>query len=102
MEPCKRADQAPVALSMPHFYQADPIYRERVGGMTPDKEKHQFYMDVVPQFGFPLAIRPRFQLNVVISGEQNIFLTPNRPLIQLWCARSKLNMDEICSLNIYL
>ena len=72
MEPCKRADMAPVALSMPHFYQADPIYRERVGGMTPDKEKHQFYMDVVPQFGFPLAIRPRFQLNVVISGEQHI------------------------------
>ena len=30
------------------------------------------------------------------------FLTPNRPLIQLWCARSKLNMDEICSLNIHL
>jgi len=71
MEPCKRADQAPVALSMPHFYQADPIYRERVGGMTPNKEKHQFYMDVVPQFGFPLAIRPRFQLNVVISGDED-------------------------------
>ena len=30
-------------------------------------------------------------------------LTPNTPpLIQLWCARSKLNMDEICSLNINL
>ena len=29
-------------------------------------------------------------------------LTPNTPLIQLWCARSKLNMDEICSLNIHL
>jgi len=71
MEPCKRADQAPVALSMPHFYQADPILRERVGGMTPNKEKHQFYMDVVPQFGFPLAIRPRFQLNVVISGDED-------------------------------
>ena len=30
------------------------------------------------------------------------YLTPNTPLIQLWCARSKLNMDEICSLNIHL
>ena len=30
------------------------------------------------------------------------FLTPNRPLIQLCCAQSKLNMDEICSLNIPL
>ena len=24
------------------------------------------------------------------------------PLIQLWCSRSKLIMDEICSLNIHL
>ena len=30
------------------------------------------------------------------------YLTPNMPLIQLWCARSKWNMDEICSLNIHL
>ena len=29
-------------------------------------------------------------------------LTPNTPLIQLWCARSKLDMDETCSLNIQL
>ena len=29
-------------------------------------------------------------------------LTPNTPMIQLWCVRSKLNMDEICSLNIHL
>ena len=29
-------------------------------------------------------------------------LTPNMPLIQLWCAQSKLNMDEICILNIHL
>ncbi len=69
MEPCKRKDQAPVALSMPHFYQADPEFRQRVKGLNPVKEKHQFYMDVVPEFGFPLAIRPRFQLNVIIYGE---------------------------------
>ena len=34
-------------------------------------------------------------------GEIDMFvLTPNMPLIQLWCAQSKLNMDDICSLNI--
>ena len=40
-----------------------------------------------------------------IKGEwlgMRYLLTPNMPLIQLWCARSKLNMDEICSLNIHL
>ena len=34
--------------------------------------------------------------------EYQLCLTPNTPLVQLWCARSKLNMDEICSLNFYL
>ena len=29
-------------------------------------------------------------------------LRPNTPLIQLWCARSKLNMDEIFSLKIHV
>ena len=64
MGPCKiapgRPYGAPLALSAPHFYQADPIFREQVLGLTPNKTKHQFYVDVVPEFGFPLAIRPRF------------------------------------------
>ena len=73
MEPCKIAPGdvgvgAPVALSMPHFYQADPSLLDTVVGLKPQKEKHEFYMDVVPELGFPLAIRPRFQLNVVIKA----------------------------------
>ena len=34
--------------------------------------KHLFYVDVVPQFGFPLAIRPRFQLNAIIRKDEDI------------------------------
>ena len=56
MEPCKREMEAPLALSMPHFYQADPKFLEAVGGLNPEKEKHQFFMDVVPEFGFPLGM----------------------------------------------
>lgn len=72
MEPCKRELMAPLALSMPHFYQADQSFRDAIDGMKPEKEKHEFFMDVVPEFGFPLAIRPRFQLNVVISGMPDV------------------------------
>ncbi len=68
MEPCKRDLMAPLALSMPHFYQAHPSFLEAVEGLSPEKAKHEFFMDVVPEFGFPLAIRPRFQLNVVIGS----------------------------------
>ncbi len=52
---------------MPHFYQADQSFLDAVEGLNPEKEKHQFYIDAVPEFGFPLAIRPRFQLNVIIG-----------------------------------
>ena len=76
MAPCKtRPDLpkgAPIALSYPHFYQADPSYRNAVEGLKPDKDKHQFYVDIAPEFGFPLAIRPRFQLNVVIKKDNDI------------------------------
>ena len=76
MAPCKtRPDLpkgAPIALSYPHFYQADPKYLNAVEGLKPDKDKHQFYVDISPEFGFPLAIRPRFQLNVVIKKDEDI------------------------------
>ena len=76
MAPCKISESlpagAPIALSYPHFYQADPHYLSAVEGLQPDKEKHEFYVDIAPEFGFPLAIRPRFQLNVVIKRDQDI------------------------------
>eukprot|EP00092_Neocalanus_flemingeri_P038999 GFUD01042454.1.p1 GENE.GFUD01042454.1~~GFUD01042454.1.p1 ORF type:complete len:596 (+),score=215.72 GFUD01042454.1:176-1963(+) len=81
MEPCKRSPAlpkgAPIALSYPHFYQADPSFLSAVSGLSPDKEKHQFYVDVAPEFGFPLAIRPRFQLNAIIKKDEDIEMMSN-------------------------
>lgn len=76
LAPCKTMPGmpmgAPIALSYPHFYQADPSYLEAVDGLSPDKEKHQMYADISPQFGFPLAFRPRFQLNAIIRKDSDI------------------------------
>merc|ERR1719300_1329660 len=81
MEPCKRTDDlplgAPIALSYPHFYEADQSFHDAVVGLKPEKEKHQFYVDVLPQFGFPLAIRPRFQLNAIIRKDPDIDIMSN-------------------------
>jgi len=83
MEPCKRTPDlpkgAPIALSYPHFYQADPSFLAAVSGLHPDKEKHQFYVDVAPDFGFPLAIRPRFQLNAIIKRDPTVDILSNFP-----------------------
>jgi len=76
MAPCKINPDlpkgAPIALSYPHFYQADESYLNAVEGLNPQKEKHEFYVDISPDFGFPLAIRPRFQLNVVIRRDEDV------------------------------
>jgi hypothetical protein len=72
MGPCKRENPVPMALSYPHFYQADESFGEAVVGLNPVKEKHEFFIDVVPEFGFPLAIRPRFQLNLVLFKMKDI------------------------------
>jgi scavenger receptor class B protein 1 len=48
------------------FFQADPSYLNAVVGLEPNKSKHEFYIDVAPDFGFPLAMRPRFQLNAAL------------------------------------
>ena len=62
----------PLALSQPHFYNADQSFRDIVHGLKPDKEKHQFYIDVVPEFGFPLAMMAQFQLNLVIFRMEDV------------------------------
>jgi len=76
LAPCKRMEDlpqgAPIALSFPHFYQADQSFHDAVSGMVPVKEKHEFYVDISPEFGFPLAIRPRFQLNAIIKRDPDI------------------------------
>ena len=76
LEPCKATPDlprgAPIALSYPHFYQADPSYLAAVSGLVPDKSLHQFYVDIEPTFGFPLAVRPRFQLNAIIRRDPDI------------------------------
>ena len=73
LENCKKVKGAdgeysypPLALSQPHFYQADQEFKDAVIGLKPDKDKHQFYIDVVPEFGFPLAMMAQFQLNLVL------------------------------------
>ena len=52
--------------------QADPWYLDNVEGLKPEKEKHEFYVDISPKFGFPLAIRPKFQLNAIIERDEDI------------------------------
>lgn len=39
---------APVVLSFPHFYFADPSYLNAVEGLHPNSSIHSFHIDVEP------------------------------------------------------
>lgn len=39
---------APIYLSFPHFYKADPTLLDAVDGLKPDPEKHETYFKIQP------------------------------------------------------
>lgn len=44
----KCAEGAPIYISYPHFYNADTSYRQAVRGMSPDPEKHKYFVRIEP------------------------------------------------------
>ena len=40
--------RSPLMMSWPHFYQADPRLLQDVEGLQPDRDKHQFQLDILP------------------------------------------------------
>lgn len=41
---------APLFISFPHFYLADPIYVNSIEGLKPNKTEHEFYL-IIDQVG---------------------------------------------------
>lgn len=57
---------APAFISLPHFYLADPSYRENIIGMNPDREKHELSIALEPKTGVPLKVNAQLQLNLLV------------------------------------
>ena len=64
-----------IVASEPHFYQGDPALVDNVGGLRPNKREHATFFDIEPNFGLPLQLNVRLQLNVNIK--------PTKHLIQM-------------------
>ncbi|XP_026680876.1 protein peste [Diaphorina citri] len=69
ISPCQF--DAPVFLSFPHFYKADPELLDAVEGLTPNQEKHETFFKIQPKLGVPLEAAVRVQLNLAVE-ESNI------------------------------
>ncbi|KAL4609518.1 scavenger receptor class B member 1 isoform X1 [Arapaima gigas] len=67
--------KAPVFISHPHFYNADPILRKFVIGLNPTEEEHDFFIDIHPETGVPMNVSIRLQLNLYMKKVADISQT---------------------------
>lgn len=58
---------APVFISYPHFYLADPSYAAAVDGLNASQEKHEFSMALEPNTGIPVEVNARMQINILLQ-----------------------------------
>ncbi|XP_003690138.2 scavenger receptor class B member 1 [Apis florea] len=77
ISPCQYS--APVYLSFPHFYKADPNLLDAVQGLNPNREMHETYFKIQPKIGVPLEGKVRVQLNLKIEHQPLISVVSNFP-----------------------
>lgn len=58
---------APAFVSYPHFYLADPVYLDKIDGLSPNRTEHEFSITLEPKTGIPLEIRALLQLNILLQ-----------------------------------
>ncbi|XP_014229611.1 protein croquemort-like [Trichogramma pretiosum] len=63
---------APAFVSLPHFYLADKSYAEKISGMNPDEDKHEFQLVIHPDTGIPLQVRGTLQINFYLYSDDKI------------------------------
>ncbi|CAL7934544.1 unnamed protein product [Xylocopa violacea] len=62
----------PAFISLPHFYLADPSYRDKIEGMEPSKEKHELQISIEPKTGVPLNVNAKLQLNLLVKHDKEM------------------------------
>jgi hypothetical protein len=62
-----KADNLPVFISFPHFYDADPRLVGAVEGLDPNEDEHACYLDIEPQTGLLVTAKKRLQVNYLLT-----------------------------------
>ncbi|XP_044131588.1 scavenger receptor class B member 1 isoform X1 [Bufo gargarizans] len=82
---------APLFLSFPHFYNADPGFVEAVDGLHPSEKLHSLFLDLHPLTGIPMNCSIKMQLSLLTMGVSGITQIGNiKPVIFpiLWFSES--------------
>ncbi|XP_019763180.2 protein peste isoform X2 [Dendroctonus ponderosae] len=77
----KCRQNSPSYVSLPHFFAADPYYRELIDGMQPDRKKHEFYIVIEPKSGIIMDIGANMQLNMLLEPIRGFALYQDVPKV---------------------
>lgn len=58
---------APMFISLPHFYKADPILQNSILGLHPEQSRHDSFVVIHPTMGFLMSGTSRFQANIQVQ-----------------------------------
>nr|ALR72542.1 sensory neuron membrane protein SNMP1a [Colaphellus bowringi] len=67
----------PIYASFPHFYNSDTSYLKGVGGLSPNKTKHEIKILFESITGSPLYARKRLQFSMPLESTQKVELFKN-------------------------
>ena len=74
--------EAPIFMSQPHFYQADPYYQTLLGQpLKPNKTLHETKFVFETVSGVPMKVSARFQVNVKLDQIEELDVFKNLPKI---------------------
>ncbi|KAJ8286655.1 hypothetical protein GJAV_G00041630 [Gymnothorax javanicus] len=68
---------APVVVSFPHFYHGDEKYINAIGGLSPNQEDHETFLDINPTLGIPIRASKRAQINILLERVPGFPITKN-------------------------
>lgn len=93
ISPCQYS--APVYLSFPHFYKADPKLLDAVVGLKPVPKLHETYFKIQPKLGVPVEGKVRVQLNLKVDHQPDIKTVANFPDIVFPIMWLEEGIDEL-------
>ncbi|XP_018328053.1 scavenger receptor class B member 1-like [Agrilus planipennis] len=88
---------APFFISLPHFYNADPVLMKNIEGLQPDPEKHDSFLNL-HKLGFPMVGVSRFQLNVLVRkpfGISHMDMFPEEMYLPVAWIEMSISEEEI-------
>ncbi|CAH1403132.1 unnamed protein product [Nezara viridula] len=95
----------PIALSYPHFMDADPKVLDSVEGLKPDHDLHHTYFVINEESGLPLNVSVKMQINMVFDDLSKISNVPrfsHRILPMLWMDITMKELPPSMARKFYL